>query len=80
MLDNDKLALFENPKMEQTKMSYKCLCCTTNLIQFHMEFHMQEKLIKSNNMSLVAVSFAFIGKMIKVIEFFVQSSYRRQSL
>ena len=52
----DTLALFENPKVEQTEMSNKCLCCTTNLIQSHMEFHVQKKLIKNNNMSLVAVS------------------------
>ena len=30
---------------------------------------MQKKLIKNNNISLVAVNFAFIGKMIKAIEF-----------
>ena len=67
MFDNDKLALFENPKVECTEMSYKCLCCITNLIQCHMEFHV--KLIKNNNMSLVAVSFVFIGKIIKANEF-----------
>ena len=72
--DNDTLALVENPKVEQTEISYKYLCCTTNLIQSNMEFHVQKKLIKNNNMSLVAVSFAFIGKMIKSIEFFVQNS------
>ena len=58
-------------------MSYKYLCCTTNLIQSHMEFHVQKKLIKNNNMSLDAVSFAFIGKMIKAIEFFVQNSLHK---
>ena len=75
--DNDTLALVENPKVEQTEMSYKYLCCTTYLIQSHMEFHVQKKLIKNNNMSLVAVSFAFIGKMIKAIEYFVQDSLHR---
>ena len=77
MLDKDTLALFENPKVEQTEMSYKCLCCTTNLIQSHIEFRVQKKLIKNNSMSLVAVSFAFIGKMIKAIEFFVQNSLHK---
>ena len=65
MLDNDKLALFENPKVEQTEMSSKCLYCIINLIQSHMEFHVQKKLIKEN---------AFIGNMIKADEFFVQES------
>ena len=77
MLDNDTLALFENPKGEQMENSYKCLRCTTNLIQSHMEFHVQKKLIKSNNISLVAASFAFRGKMITAIEFFVQDSLHK---
>ena len=75
--DNDTLALFENPKVEQTEMSYKCLRCTTNLIQSHMEFHVQKKLIKDDDVGLVAVSFAFIGKMIKAIEYFVQESLHK---
>ena len=74
MLDNDKLALFENPKVEQTEMSSKCLYCITNLIQSHMEFHVQKKLIKKNNINLVTVGFAFIGKMIRADEFFVQDN------
>ena len=74
VLDNGKLALFENPKVEQTEMSSKCLCWIINLIQSHMEFHVQKKLIKDNNINLVAVGFAFIGKMIKADEFFVQDS------
>ena len=74
MLDNDKLALFGNPKMEYTEMSKKCLCCITNLIQSHMEFHVQKKLMKNNNINLVAVGFASISKMIKANEFFVQDS------
>ena len=53
VLDNDKLALFENPKVEQTEMSSKCLYCIINLIQSHMEFHVQKKLIKENNINLV---------------------------
>ena len=77
MLDNDKLALFENPEVEQTEMSSKCLCCIKNLIQSHMELHVQKKLIKDNNINLVAVGFAFIGKMIKADEFFVQGSLDR---
>ena len=77
MLDKDTLALFKTPKVEQAEMSYKCLCCTTNRIQSHMEFHVQKKLIKNNNTSLVAVSVAFIGKMIKAIEFFVQNSLHK---
>ena len=75
MLDNDKLALFENPKVEQTEMSSKCLYCIINLIQSHVEFHMQKKLIKENNINLVTAGFTFIGKMIKVDEFFVQDSF-----
>ena len=74
MLDNDKLALFENPKVEQTEMSSKCLYCIINLIQSHKEFHVQKKLIKENNINLVTVGFAFIGNMIKADEFFVQDS------
>ena len=62
LLDNDKLALFENPKVEYTEMSSKCLCCITNLIQSLMEFHVQKKLIKNNNINLVAVGFAFYGQ------------------
>ena len=69
MLDNDKLALFENPKVEQIEMSSRCLCCIVNLMQSHMECHVQKKLIKDNNINLVAVGFAFIGKMIKADEF-----------
>ena len=65
MLDNDKLALFENPKVEQTEMSSKCLYCIINLIQSQMEFHVQKKLIKENNIHLVTVGFEFIGNMIK---------------
>ena len=53
MLDNDKLALFENPKVEQTEMSSKRLYSIINLIQSHMEFHMQKKLIKENNINLM---------------------------
>ena len=74
MLDNDKLALFENPKVEQTEISCKCLYCIINLIQSHMEFHVQKKLIKENNINLVTAGFAFIGNMIKADEFFVQDS------
>ena len=77
VLDKDTHALFENPKVEQTEMSYKYLCCATKSYQSHMEFHVQKKLIENNNMSLVAVSFAFIGKMIKAIEFFVQDSVHK---
>ena len=69
MLDNDKLALFENPNVEQTEMSSKCLYCIINLIQSHMEFHVQKKLIKENNINLVAVGYTFIGNIIKA-EFF----------
>ena len=65
VLDNDKVALFENPKVEQTEMSSKCLCCIINLIQPHREFHVQKKLIKENSINLVAVGFAFIGRMMK---------------
>ena len=74
MLDNDKLALFENPKVEKTEISSKCLYCIINLIHFHMEFHVQKKLIKKNNINLVTVGFAFIGNMIKADEFFVRDS------
>ena len=74
MHDNDKLTLFENPKVEQTEMSSKCLYCIINLIQSHKEFHVQKKLIKENNINLVTVGFAFIGNMIKGDEFFVQDS------
>ena len=74
MLDNDKLALFENPKVEQTEMSSKCLYCIINLIQSYMEFHVQKKLIKENNINLVTVGFAFIGNMIKADEFFVTTT------
>ena len=74
MLDNDKLALFDNPKVEQTEMSSKCLYCIINIIQSHKEFHMQKKLIKENNINLVTVGSAFIGSMIKADEFFVQDS------
>ena len=55
-------------------MSSKCLCCIINLIQSHMEFHVQKKLIKDNNINVVAVGFAFIGKLVKADEFFVQDS------
>ena len=74
MLDNDKLALFDNPKVEQTEMSSKCLYCIINIIQSHKEFHVQKKLIKENNINLVTVGSAFIGSMIKADEFFVQDS------
>ena len=74
MLDNDKLALFENPKVEQTEMSSKCLYRMITLNQSHMEFHVQKKLIKENNINLVTVGFAFIGNKIKADEFFVQDS------
>ena len=81
MLDKDTLALFENPKVEQTEMSYKCLYCTTKCYQSHMEFHVQKKLINNNNTSLVVVSFAFTGKLIKAVEFFVQDSlYKHYSM
>ena len=55
-------------------MSSKCLCCIINLIQSHMEFHVQKKLIKDNIINVVAVGFTFIGRMIKAGEFFVQDS------
>ena len=70
MLDNDKLALFENPAVEQTEMSSKCLRCIIHLIQSHIEFHVQKKLMKDNNTNLVAAGFAFIGNVIKADEFF----------
>ena len=56
------------------RISYKYVCCITNLIQSHMEFHVQKKPIKNNNKNLVAVSFAFIGKIIKRNKFFVRDS------
>ena len=71
MLDKDTLALFENPKVEQTEMSYKCLCCTANLIQSYMEFQVQKKLVKNNNMSLVA-ELRIYRQEDKALEFFVQ--------
>ena len=37
---------------------------STNVTQSRMEFHVQKILIKNINMSLVVVSFAFIGKII----------------
>ena len=61
------------PTGSKRKNEYHCRCFTiTNLIQSHMEFHVLKKLIKDNNINLVAVGFAFIGKMIKADEFFVQ--------
>ena len=74
MLDNDELTLFDNPKVEQTEMSSKCLYCIINLIQSHMEIHVQKKLIKENNINLVTGGSAFIGNMIKADEFFVQDN------
>ena len=48
-------------------MSSKFLCCTTNLIQSHMdvEFHVQKKLTENNSINIIAVGFAFMGKIIK---------------
>ena len=74
MLHNDKLALFEKPKVEQTEMSSKCLHCIINLIQSHMEIHVPKKLIKENNINLVTVGFAFMGNVIKADDFLVQGS------
>ena len=48
-----------------------------NLILSHVELHVQKKFIKDNNMSLGSVSFAFIGKMIKAVEYFVRDSLHK---
>ena len=50
-------------------MSSKYMYCIIKLMQSHMEFHVQKKLIKENNLNLVTVGFAFIGKMIEAGEF-----------